>query len=137
MLKKLPEDFHFIFLGGPEDHFIQKIIALNPSRLHNFAGKLSLTESAKVIEQSELTISNDTGLLHVAEQLGRPAIALMGPAPFGYPSRQSTQILELQLECKPCSKHGQGPCVNAKYHECLRGISPQLVEQHALKKLAL
>jgi ADP-heptose:LPS heptosyltransferase len=137
-LKKWPKEYwqelvnkwniSFIILGGPKDDFLAEIAAVAPNRILNFAGKLSLEESAAVIASSQLLITNDTGLLHVAEQLGHPAVALMGPAPFGFPSRyESTLIIEKNLSCKPCSKHGQGPCRNSNFHECLRGITPDFV----------
>ncbi|MFV3409204.1 glycosyltransferase family 9 protein [Bdellovibrio bacteriovorus] len=121
-------DQRFVLLGGPEDSFIEDIKAAAPERVLNLAGKCSLQVSSSVVGLSAALISNDTGLLHVAEQLGQKTIALMGPAPFGFPSRPSTRILEIELKCRPCSKHGQGPCVNKfKYHQCLVDITPQQV----------
>lgn len=117
----------FVLLGGPEDHFLKEIQNVAPDRILNLAGQTNLRHSACVVQLSEMLISNDTGLLHTAEQLGHPAIALMGPAPFGFPSRPKTKILQLDLACRPCSKHGQGPCVNPEFQKCLRGISVQTV----------
>ena len=119
----------FVLLGGLHDRFVADFVSLGPDRIVNFAGRLSLMESAALISRARLTISNDTGLLHVAEQLGRPAVALMGPAPFGFPSRPSTKIMEIDLKCRPCSKHGQGPCVNPKFHQCMVDIKPEQIAQ--------
>lgn len=119
----------FVFLGGKEDNFIQSIIQDLPNA-YNFAGQLSFQESASFIFYSQGLVCNDTGLLHIAEQLGKKAIALMGPAPFGFPSRHTTLILEKKLSCRPCSKHGQGPCVNLNYQECLRAFTPEQVSLH-------
>lgn len=119
----------FILLGGPEDVFLQEIAAVASYRVFDFSGQLSLEESAAVVYFSQALVSNDTGLLHVAEQLGKKAIALMGPAPFGFPSRPQTIILQKQLPCRPCSKHGQGPCVNKVHHECLTHIFPVEVSE--------
>lgn len=118
----------FVLLGGPEDSFIEDIRDVAPDRVLNLAGKCSLQVSSSVVGLSQVLVSNDTGLLHVAEQLGQKTIALMGPAPFGFPSRPSTRILEIELPCRPCSKHGQGPCVNKeRYHQCLVDITPAQV----------
>lgn len=117
----------FVLLGGPEDHFLEQIRLKFPSQVLNTAGLADLKTSAALIARSSAVICNDTGLLHVAEQLGKPTIALMGPAPFGFPSRPNTFILEKMLYCRPCSKHGQGPCVNPHYHQCLKDISPTSV----------
>lgn len=138
-LKRWPKDYwkeliqllpgeRFVLLGGPEDSFIEDIHAIAPDRVLNLAGKCSLQVSSAIVSLSKAVVSNDTGLLHVAEQLGKRTIALMGPAPFGFPSRSSTQILEMNLSCRPCSKHGQGPCVNKEtYHKCLVDITPSQV----------
>ncbi len=117
----------FVVLGGPADDFLADLKSKFPERVKNFAGQLSLSESAVAISAAQALVSNDTGLLHVAEQLGVPAVALMGPAPFGFPSRATTKILELPLSCRPCSKHGQGPCTNPSFHQCLVDIKPELV----------
>lgn len=120
-------DTHFVLLGGRDDTFLEDIAKVFPNRVLNLSGRLSLLESAQVVRESVALVSNDTGLMHVAEQIGKPCIALMGPAPFGFPSRPSTKILELDLECRPCSKHGQGPCTNPVYQQCLRGIKADQV----------
>jgi lipopolysaccharide heptosyltransferase II len=133
LIRLLPE-MNFVLLGGPEDDFLAEIAATAPERVLNLAGRSSLLESSAVIQRAHVLVSNDTGLLHVGEQLGKPTIALMGPAPFGFPSRPSTTILELDLPCRPCSKHGQGPCVNPNFHQCLKEISPLQVREEVRKK---
>lgn len=132
LIKLLP-NYDFVLLGGPEDQFLQDIAAIAPNRCLNLAGALDYKTNAAIIKNSKGLISNDTGLMHIAEQLGHPCLALLGPAPFGFPSRLSTLKLELPLSCRPCSKHGQGPCVNPKYHQCLVDITPQTVAGELLK----
>jgi ADP-heptose:LPS heptosyltransferase len=85
----------FVVLAGAQDHFTA---AFNhePNVL-NLTGKTDLGVSAAVIEKAMALVTNDTGLLHFAEQLGVKAVALMGPAPFGFPSRQQTIILQKDL----------------------------------------
>lgn len=116
---------NFVLLGGPEDTFLNDLIAVAPGRVVNFAGKCPHMVSAAIVAQAKALVTNDTGLLHVAEQQGIPAVALMGPAPFGFPSRETTSILQLDLTCRPCSKHGQGPCTNAKFHRCMVDLEPE------------
>jgi ADP-heptose:LPS heptosyltransferase len=120
LVKKHPQQ-KFVVLAGKNDSFTVAFDA-EPNVL-NLSGKTDLMTSAAIIEKARNVVTNDTGLLHFSEQLGKKTIALMGPAPFGFPSRSSTLILERDLPCRPCSKHGQGPCLNKKYyHECLRSI---------------
>ncbi len=117
----------FVVLGGPEDQFSHVLSEVAPQRVLNLAGRLDLAASAQVIQSAAVLVSNDTGLLHVAEQIGKPCLALMGPAPFGFPGRPLTEILQVDLPCRPCSKHGQGPCINAVFHRCLRDITTRQV----------
>lgn len=118
-------ELHFVVLGGPEDQFLKELEPIAPDRVICLAGQMDLLESARVVASSQALVANDTGLMHVAEQIGKPCVALMGPAPFGFPCRERTIVMELDLACRPCSKHGQGPCVNPEYQKCLRGIPPQ------------
>jgi ADP-heptose:LPS heptosyltransferase len=126
-LINLNPDHNFLILGGPQDQFIDELVECRKGQLLKSIGKLSLNESVAAIALSQAVVSNDTGLLHVAEQLGKKAIALMGPAPFGFPSRESTLVLEIKLACRPCSKHGQGPCRNKTFQQCLVDIRPEFV----------
>lgn len=139
LIKKFP-DKKFILLGGPEDRFIEEIHQAQPQNTINFTGKTNLRESAIIVSKADMLIANDTGLLHVGEQLGKPCVALMGPAPFGFPSRSTTKILEKNLACRPCSKHGQGPCTHPRYQACLVDISVDevsLIIKESLKDLSL
>ena len=117
----------FIVLAGMDDAFTASLDA--NKNIFNLTGKTTLLQSAALIQLSKAVVSNDTGLLHIAEQFGRPAIALMGPAPFGFPSRETTFIFERKLKCRPCSKHGQGPCINPTFQDCLRSITPDEVSK--------
>ncbi|MBL7545828.1 MAG: glycosyltransferase family 9 protein [Bdellovibrionaceae bacterium] len=132
LIRLLPE-YDFVLLGGPEDQFLKDIVAEAPNRCLNLAGALDYKTNAAIIKKSKALVSNDTGLMHIAEQLGHPCLALLGPAPFGFPSRSSTLKMELPLACRPCSKHGQGPCVNPYHHQCLVDIKPQTVATELLK----
>jgi ADP-heptose:LPS heptosyltransferase len=130
----LPET-GFVFLGGPEDRFLDDLAAQAPGRTLNLAGRLSLAQSASLLELADLVIANDTGILHVADQMERPTLALIGPTAFGYPSHATSETLEIDLTCKPCSKDGRGGCRNSLYQRCLVEISPEHVAEAARKRL--
>lgn len=126
----------FVILGGPQDHFCEKYQQIAPERVQNLAGKLTLVESCAALKAAAVTISADTGLLHAADQLGAPAIALVGPTAFGYPTRSTSQILEVHLPCKPCSKDGSGSCSQKTFRRCMVDISPEMVVKKTLEILA-
>jgi len=74
--------------------------------------------------------------MHVAAALGKPVIALFGPTeprrtgPYG----QVNRALQLHsLPCVPCLKDR---CAYQKPFECLRGLSPEVVQSDVLRRLA-
>lgn len=132
-------DQNFVILGGGSDVECAELARLpRPARGRtlNLAGHLSWLESCAVIAQADALISADTGLLHAADQLGKPAIALIGPTAFGYPARVSTRVLEVALECRPCTKDGRGRCKNAVYQKCMIDITPKLVSEALTRALS-
>jgi ADP-heptose:LPS heptosyltransferase len=117
-----------ILLGGPGDGFIKELF--DPSRpvaIYNLAGQCTLVDSAYFIANSKTVISADTGVLHLADLLGIPTLALIGPTAFGFPSRPTSRVLEYPLWCRPCTKDGRGKCVNTIYQRCMKEIRPDTV----------
>lgn len=135
LIKILPEA-RFVVLGGKEDSlFCQELSDIDPSRVNNLAGKLSLVESCHLIQKSALVISADTGLLHVADALGVKALSLMGPSAFGFTMSSLIKTLEVDLPCRPCSKDGSGKCSQAIWQRCMVEITPARVASEALNSI--
>lgn len=133
-------DLRFALLGGPDDGFLNTIAdALGEKRVFNGVGRLTLTESASLLSGCQLLIANDTGLLHVADRLQMPLIAIIGPTAFGYPSGPLAKVAEVprsELSCKPCSKDGRDACRNPEKLKCLNEVSVAQVAKLALESLA-
>ena len=123
-LVELHPERDFVVLGGAEDTFLLTLAAPN---VRVVAGKLSLVESLRVILASSALVSNDTGLLHYADLMGVPCVAIIGPTAFGYPAGPRSVVAELDLPCKPCSKDGRGDCRNSIYQRCLLELYPSSV----------
>jgi heptosyltransferase-2 len=119
-----------IIVGGPGDHFCQELANLDPARVFNLAGKLSILESCYLITLAKKIVSADTGMLHVADLLNVPGIALIGPTAFGFTTGHHIKILEVDLPCRPCTKDGRGGCSQKIYQRCMKEISPEMVLNH-------
>lgn len=130
-LIELMPSTNFIVLGGKEDHFCEELKKVDPSRVENLAGKLSLVESCALISKSPLVISADTGLLHVADVLGVKALSLMGPTAFGFTKGSQIKTMEINLPCRPCTKDGRGNCSQEVYQRCMVDITPERVADEA------
>lgn len=72
-----------------------------------------VAETAAWIERCRVFVGNDSGLMHLAEAVGVPAVGLFGPTvrAFGYaPALESSHTVERNLACRPCSRNGSRPC---------------------------
>lgn len=72
-----------------------------------------LTELVPAIRGCSLLVTNDSGLLHLAEAAATPVVALYGPTvrEFGYfPRHPASRVLEIPLACRPCSRNGKREC---------------------------
>lgn len=120
----------FLIFGGPSDQFCQELSqGLPPSRVVNTQGKLSLLEVFQIFQQVKCCISNDTGLMHVADAMAIPNVLIFGPtnADMGcMPYHPKSRILEQDLWCRPCSKNGEAPCLRGK-RLCLELTTPEQV----------
>jgi len=134
-LVELLPDFHFNILAGPQDDFCDEIVAADPQRVNNLAGKTSLLESFCVTSLSKYVVSGDTGFLHAADLFNVPGCAIIGPTAFGYPTGEKMKIFELGLPCQPCSKHGDTKCKLAENKKCLMDITPQQISNEVNAKL--
>ncbi len=100
---------------------------------------LSLTDLIGPITGCSVLLTNDSGLLHLAEAAGTPVLALFGPTvrEFGYfPRLPESRVLEISLDCRPCSRNGKRPC-HRKDLACLASISPAEVLQAVLSTTTL
>ena len=54
-------------------------LAKNHSGLFDLTGKTSIQDALDILSVSDLALTNDSGLMHVAAAVGTPLVALYGP----------------------------------------------------------
>lgn len=110
--------------GSERDATITKEIkqVIDKNYLYDFAGRLSLAESVDVLALSNVVVSNDSGLMHVAAALDLPVIALFGSSdPYHTPPlSKKALILYQKLPCSPCFKRD---CPH-RHLNCLNDLTP-------------
>ena len=91
----------------------------------NLCGKLSFSELAGIIKCSEFVICNDSGVLHLAEALGKRVFVFFGSTvkEFGFfPQLESTLVYEIKgLKCRPCTHIGRNDCPKGHF-KCMNEI---------------
>ena len=94
------------------DEIAAPVNAVQAGKCLNLAGKTSLPQALALIAASRSTVSNDSGLMHVAAALGVPQVAIFGSSsPLHTPPlNDKAQVLWLKndpvyqppLDCAPC-----------------------------------
>ncbi|MBS1596005.1 MAG: glycosyltransferase family 9 protein [Bacteroidetes bacterium] len=127
-----------VLLGGKEDRAYAKFVmnGLIAGRIpaYNACGEFTLNQSASVVQQSQLVVTNDTGLMHIAAALKKKIISIWGNTvpEFGmYPyyghALIDNKIMQVRgLSCRPCSKIGYDECPKGHF-KCMRNISDKEV----------
>ncbi|MCP4668522.1 MAG: glycosyltransferase family 9 protein, partial [Deltaproteobacteria bacterium] len=90
----------------------------------NLCGRTSLGEAMGVIQECQIFVTNDSGLMHVASALGVPTVAIFGstdPIATG-PRGPGTRIVKHDVSCAPCLR----PECPTDYR-CLLSIEPEEV----------
>lgn len=101
----------------------------------DFVGKLSFAETAKVIDQCDLMITTDTGLMHAGDALKKPMLVLWGGSALekNKPISGNAHIIHLGKKCSPCFRsEGYKECEG---HTCITGITINEVMFHVRRML--
>jgi ADP-heptose:LPS heptosyltransferase len=127
-----------ILMGGPEEAELhQQIVELMQSEMpaRSFAGKGNIRVAAAMLEQADLFIGNDSGLMHLATAVGTPTVAIFGLTnsdawgPYtGDLSTQQAVVVKMDLPCMPCFYRGHdlGTPEGCMTRDCLAmlGVDP-------------
>ncbi len=120
-----------------EQPLVERILAaVDPDRRHAvfpMAGILPFPELCALIKRADLTITNNTGPMHIAAALKTPVVALFAltnpPEQWG-PWHVLHRQMYHDVPCRICYSR-----VCPYGHECLRLVSPQMVVSAAAELL--
>ena len=125
----LPEHYTIYLLGGPGDHALAESVrggTHNP-RVLNLCGRLSLLQSAALMQGAEMNYVNDSAPLHCCTATAAPVtVVYCSTVPaFGFgPMRENGRVVEIKerLYCRPCGLHGRKACPEGHFR-CARDIT--------------
>ena len=126
-----------VLLGSGKEAALCGEIAALAANCVNLAGKTSLAQAFCLIAASKSTVSNDSGLMHVAAALGVPQVAVFGSSsPLHTPplSRKAAVLwlkadpsYQPPLDCSPCFKRVCPLGPKEGHMRCLNDISAERV----------
>ena len=111
-------------LGSESDHELT-----GPLReiegVRDLTGRTRLAEAVDLLSLAEVTVTNDSGLMHVAAATGSAVVALYGSSDPGFtpPLTDRATILRLGLDCSPCFERA----CPLGHTRCLTDILPEQV----------
>ncbi len=118
-----------VLLGGKDEiEKGERIAAECGSLVYNVCGKYNLDQSASLVQQADLVVSHDTGLMHIASAFKKKIYSVWGNTvpDFGmypYLPGEGSRIIEVKgLRCRPCSKLGYTECPLGHF-KCMNEIS--------------
>jgi heptosyltransferase-1 len=132
----LSKGFAVILIGSQRERVVcEEVAALAPGAV-DLAGMTALSELAALIRRSAISITNDSGPMHLAVALDRPVVSIFGPTdpvwigPYG----RANAVLHADLECSPCYLRKLKHCHHD--HACMRGVSAPAVIERAERILS-
>lgn len=127
------ERFEVALIGnGKDDRDINTRISKSVPGLVDLSDQTDLNELAWLMTKAEALVCNDSGLMHLASVAGLPTVAIFGPTTLslGYrPWQNQARVVEKDLFCRPCGKHGHKRCP-LNTHECMKAVgSAQVLKE--------
>ncbi|MCX5693995.1 MAG: lipopolysaccharide heptosyltransferase II [Candidatus Omnitrophica bacterium] len=78
----------------------------NGEKIINLCAKTNLGQLAALLKQSQLLITNDSAVMHLASYLNVPVVAIFGPTDekkYG-PWSERSMVVKKDVFCRPCAK---------------------------------
>jgi heptosyltransferase-2 len=95
-----------LLIGAADEVQVSHEVLRGTSGVFDLVGQTTLTQAIAILSVSDLMISNDMGLAHIAPAVGTPTIVLFGPTnpaatrPWG----DNVVVLQRRADCKYCDR---------------------------------
>lgn len=130
-LRKL--DYNILIIGGNDDKELAMEF-LNISNVYDFTGSLTPMQSAELFKYCNLTISNDTGPMHLSYSVDTPVISIFSARDYPFkwfPPEGNDVLRNNSIDCSVCFTE---TCTDNK---CMKLILPEIVIEKIEKRLIL
>jgi lipopolysaccharide heptosyltransferase I len=118
-----------VVLAGSESERLRcrAVAAACPGAV-DLCGQTSLTELAALLRSASLCVTNDSGPMHLAVAVGRPAVSVFGPTDPVWigPYRRPEAVVRADgIGCAPCYLRKRNACPYG--HACMEQVTPAMV----------
>ena len=131
LLQKYPKARIFLFgRGQQEDQYFREWCQMHSECLYVSHQLESLHQELILMSHLDAMVSMDSSNMHLASLTGTPVVSVWGAthpyAGFLGWGQSTDNIVQIDLECRPCSIYGQKPCRRGDY-ACMNGIAPETI----------
>jgi heptosyltransferase-2 len=128
-----------VVLGGPAERALgEEVHRRSGGRTVMLCGRTDLATLVALIDRLGVLIANDSAPMHVACARGVPVVAVFcatTPAQGFGPWGPHATVVDVDLECRPCGRHGGRRCPRGT-DDCIRLVEPAAVLTAARAALA-
>jgi lipopolysaccharide heptosyltransferase II len=144
MIKHEFPSLSIVLVGSQKeyDQFIKPFADKCP-HVENIAGKTDINQVVSIIRKAKLVICHDSGIMHMANALDVPLIAIYGPTDYSRtaPLGERSFIIKKDLPCSPCmfnlsitEKYIEETC---REPQCMYSIKPNEVFEKVVHVLSV
>jgi lipopolysaccharide heptosyltransferase II len=133
LAKKLTEQGFQVWVIGSEKDSIAAEVIVKGNKAINLCGKTKLEDSIDLLSVCKSSVTNDSGLMHIAAAVDIPLVAIYGSSTPDYtpPLTNKKKIHYLGLECSPCFKR----ICPLGHTNCLNDIKPDTIFQSVIEQI--
>ena len=127
----MSKGFAVVLIGSQRERVVcEEVAGLAPGAV-DLAGMTTLSELAALIQRSTISITNDSGPMHLAVALNRPVVSIFGPTDLIWigPYRRENAVVHADLPCSPCYLRRLNHCHHG--HACMHSVSALTVIDRA------
>lgn len=122
LIETTPSTLQVFLIGGPSDDLLCQRIATAASRpVSILSGKLSLLQTAALMQRAQMNYANDSAPVHLASAVNAPICEIFCSTipQFGFtPLSETSYVIETEemLSCRPCGIHGHRACLKGHFN---------------------
>ena len=132
----LQDGFAVALAGTTRDQQRCRQIAAAAPGTCDLSGKTTPADLAALIRRAEVAVTNDSGSMHVAASLGKPAVSVFGPTNPVHigPYERPESVVRVDLPCSPCNYRRLSQCPFD--HACMKQVTSAMVVERVRKILS-
>lgn len=140
LIKQYPEARIFLFgKGKREAEIFPQWCKQYPSCIYVGSQVETMKQELVLMSHLDVMLSMDSANMHLASLTATPVVSVWGAthpyAGFMGWNQDPENVIQVSLECRPCSIYGQKPCMRGDY-ACLNNIAPETIVERINKILS-